>query len=273
MTNPKKVSKAIKPATSFGERLRVLRNRQKMSQMTLSQLADTTPRYISFIETGRSRPGHDVVVRISKALKLDIAQQNLLLTSAGLTPLDVGRQSGNKYNVLLRNTIQDMLDKHSPFPGYAIDNNARIVFSNRTFDAIFPNTTNQTTHDSMENFFTGSVFRDVLENWSELAWAFIDRDRLEAARTGDPKLLAITEMALALMQGSHRPDINETKQLGSMVLYPKFRLDGHVYSTYMTLLRFEGIVESILSNLRLALIYPLDDEAKAYFAEKYEALP
>ncbi len=273
MTNLKKSSAANKQPTSFGERLRVLRNRKKMSQMTLSQLADTTPRYISFIETGRSRPGHDVVVRISEALELDITQQNLLLASAGLAPLDVEYQPENECSALLGDTIQNLLEQHNPYPGYAIDNNARIVFSNRTFDAIFPNTANQTTRDSIDNFFTGSVFHDVLENWSELAWAFIDRDRFEAARTGDPKLLAITQMAMAFMQGKERPNINEGKQPGSMVLYPKLRLNGRVYSTYMTLLRFEGIVESALSNLRLALVYPLDEEAKNYFVENFSALP
>ncbi|MCO4746595.1 MAG: helix-turn-helix transcriptional regulator [Proteobacteria bacterium] len=68
--------------TRFGQRLRAWRKRRGLSQLDLALAAVTTPRYVSFIETGRSRPGRGVVLRIGDALGLSLADQNDLLAAA-----------------------------------------------------------------------------------------------------------------------------------------------------------------------------------------------
>ena len=72
--------------SSFGDTLRYWRKRRGLSQLELATEAQTTPRHISFIETGRSRPGRDLILRLARSLGLLARDTNALLVSAGFGP-------------------------------------------------------------------------------------------------------------------------------------------------------------------------------------------
>lgn len=67
----------------FGSLLRQWRARAGLSQLTLAAEAGTTPRYVSFLESGRARPGSGVVLRLADALRIPIAERNALLGPPG----------------------------------------------------------------------------------------------------------------------------------------------------------------------------------------------
>ncbi len=57
------MSNATRSPSPFGQQLRRWRSRAALSQVELAARAGTTPRYLSFLETGRSRPGRGLVLR------------------------------------------------------------------------------------------------------------------------------------------------------------------------------------------------------------------
>ena len=57
------------------------------SQLDLAVDAMTTPRYVSFVETGRSQPSRQMVVRLARALDVPLRERNGLLLAAGYAPL------------------------------------------------------------------------------------------------------------------------------------------------------------------------------------------
>jgi transcriptional regulator with XRE-family HTH domain len=70
----------------FGRQLRRWRGVRRLSQLDLSLRSGIAPRHLSFIETGRSRPGKEVVLRLADALALPLREQNDLLRVAGFAP-------------------------------------------------------------------------------------------------------------------------------------------------------------------------------------------
>src|SRR5260370_25020620 len=70
----------------FGGHLRRWRGIRRMSQLDLAIAAGTTARHVSFVETGRSRPGMDLVLRIAEALRVPVPERNALPTAAGFAP-------------------------------------------------------------------------------------------------------------------------------------------------------------------------------------------
>jgi hypothetical protein len=68
-----------------------------MSQLDLAIAADTTARHVSFVETGRSRQGRALVLRIGDALRVPLPERNALLAAAGFAPAfpahDLGSQA------------------------------------------------------------------------------------------------------------------------------------------------------------------------------------
>ena len=72
--------------TAFGRHMKQWRRQRGLSQLELAIRADVSQRYVSFIETGRSRPKANVVHKVTEALEVPIRERNVLLEAAGLAP-------------------------------------------------------------------------------------------------------------------------------------------------------------------------------------------
>lgn len=73
------------PATDrgVGPMLRAWRERRRVSQLELALRADSSARHISFVETGRSRPSEEMVLRLAEHLDVPVRERNALLLAAG----------------------------------------------------------------------------------------------------------------------------------------------------------------------------------------------
>ena len=68
---------------------RILRERRasrRLSQLELALRAGTTQRHLSFIESGRSAPGREMVIRLGESLELPLRERNEFLLAAGFAP-------------------------------------------------------------------------------------------------------------------------------------------------------------------------------------------
>lgn len=72
-----------RPRSLFGEMLRQWRLAKPLSQLELAMRAGTSPRHLSFVETGRSRPGRELVERLVDVLDVPDAEQAVWLVAAG----------------------------------------------------------------------------------------------------------------------------------------------------------------------------------------------
>ncbi len=71
---------------AVGSLLSEYRKRNRLSQLDLAMLADVSSRHISFIETGRSSPSRNMLLRLAEVLNLPHKDSNLLLNSGGYAP-------------------------------------------------------------------------------------------------------------------------------------------------------------------------------------------
>ena len=58
----------------IGQRIRQERTRNRLSQEQLAELTDSSPQYISHIETARKRASLEMLVRIANALNISVDQ-------------------------------------------------------------------------------------------------------------------------------------------------------------------------------------------------------
>ena len=54
--------------------------------MELALEADVSTRHLSFVETGRSKPSREMVVRLAEHLEVPLRERNELLLAAGYAP-------------------------------------------------------------------------------------------------------------------------------------------------------------------------------------------
>jgi transcriptional regulator with XRE-family HTH domain len=73
-------------ASPFGAQLRQWRARRRLSQMDLALDVGVSPRHLSFVETGRSRPSPEVLLALADRLDVPLRERNEWLLAAGYAP-------------------------------------------------------------------------------------------------------------------------------------------------------------------------------------------
>jgi len=146
----------------FGGHVRRWRGIRRMSQLDLAIAAGTTPRHVSFVETGRSRPGKDLVLRIGDALRVPLSERNDLLTAAGFAPAFPAHDLGSGAMESVDRVLDAVLRGHEPCgPG---------------------------------------AFREHVRNWADVAQAGLADLRHDAADAADGEGSRLLRRAEALAQ-------------------------------------------------------------------------
>ena len=86
------------PATTaerppVGAMLRDWRQRRRLSQLDLALEAGVSTRHLSFVETGRSKPSREMVLRLAEQLEVPLRERNGLLLAAGYAPVYAERDA------------------------------------------------------------------------------------------------------------------------------------------------------------------------------------
>jgi len=116
---------------SFGTILRAWRSRRRMSQLDLAAEADISARHLSFLETGRSKPSRDMVLRLAEALGMPLRERNALLMAAGFAPLFAESALADPGLAPAREAIELVLKGHEPYPALAVDRRWTLIAYNR----------------------------------------------------------------------------------------------------------------------------------------------
>lgn len=115
---------------NFGHRLKDWRERRRLSQMGLALEAEISTRHLSFVETGRSAPSREMVLRLAEALAVPPRERNVLLAAAGFAPAIPERSLDDPAMAAARAVIEKLLEAHAPFPALAVDRRWNLVMSN-----------------------------------------------------------------------------------------------------------------------------------------------
>src|SRR5687768_11730021 len=163
------------PASPFGIRLRQWRQHRGLSQLGLAGRVGSTGRHISFLETGRSRPSRQMVLRLAEALEMGLREANELLHAAGLpAAYPVARLDGADL-APYRAALERMLAAHEPYPGLVLDRHWTVIVANQPAGALFgPNLIGS---NFVRDSLTNPAATDAIANWPEVAWAGLDRLR------------------------------------------------------------------------------------------------
>ncbi len=102
-----------------------------MSQLELALRADSSARHISFIETGRSRPSEEMILRLAEHLEVPVRERNALLLAAGYAPRYAETSLDDPALGALREGLEQLLHGYEPYPAIIVDGTYTVVAANR----------------------------------------------------------------------------------------------------------------------------------------------
>ncbi|GHJ94611.1 transcriptional regulator [Streptomyces sp. NE5-10] len=117
--------------TGVGPLLRGWRERRRLSQLELALRADSSARHISFVETGRSRPSQEMVLRLAEHLDVPVRDRNALLLAAGYAPRYAESPLDAPELETLRDGIARLLQGYEPYPALVVDGSYTVIAANR----------------------------------------------------------------------------------------------------------------------------------------------
>ena len=117
---------------NVGELLRTWRQHRRLSQLHLAAEAEVSQRHLSFLESGRSTPSREMLLRLAEHLAIPLRERNSLLVAAGLAPVYGERDLHDPEFAAARRVIELILRGHEPHPALAIDRHWQLLLANQS---------------------------------------------------------------------------------------------------------------------------------------------
>jgi transcriptional regulator with XRE-family HTH domain len=246
--------RSVQSLSPFGALLRSWRRERGVSQLDLALAADTTTRHISFLETGRSRPSREMVVRLADALDIR------LLEGAGLPALYRREDLHGPQLRPFEQAIERLLHAHEPYPGLVVDGHWNVVAANHAAMTMFgPDLVGA---NMIRRFYGDPAIRESIVNVTDVAWAGLARLRRQQRQTPlDEELRALVQLAEAAVADIPRPAEPPTE----LLICPDFRVGDEIVRTVSMVARFDTALELTLDELQIELTYPRDAAAERFF--------
>jgi transcriptional regulator with XRE-family HTH domain len=254
-------------ALDLGQLLRHWRAARRMSQLQLASEGRTTPRYVSFVETGRAQPSRQMIVRLARALDIPLRERNQLFLAAGYAPVYALEPLDSPELEQVQRALTSMLEQHEPFPAVVMDRKWNVLRANSGARALFgrllaPHPIPDDANVLRMFIEPGPVQRSV-GNWDAVVPALLERARREAIAG-----ILDDETAVLLGELRERPEVNallaesERTPPTSPVIDVRFTVADVSLNFFSVVSTVGSPIDVTAQELRVEAFFPSDDEAR-----------
>lgn len=111
----------------FPALLKHWRGQRGLSQLDLALAADVSSRHVSFLETGRSTPSPEMILRLAATLDVPLRQVNAMLQSVGHAPAYPEPAPAEGLPAEITDALRMMKEHHDPYPLIVLDRTYNVV--------------------------------------------------------------------------------------------------------------------------------------------------
>jgi transcriptional regulator with XRE-family HTH domain len=252
------------------------RVRRRRSQLELAHAVGVSPRHLSFVETGRSKPSPELLLALAEGLDVPLRERNTLLVAAGYAPRYRETALDDAAMSRARSALQRLLDTHDPYPGVVIDRQWNVVLANRAAGLLTSALPAELVGPPL-NVFRACLHPDGLarqtQNFDEWATYLVNQLHRTALLTDDAEL---NRLAIEIDEYPNVTEVRERRRdagFDEPALLVPLRLDvgGVDLSLFTTLTTFGTPQDITLSELSVELFFPADDESDAWLRAASES--
>lgn len=263
---------ALDTGAELGELLRYWRHVRARSQLELAADARTTPRYVSFVETGRAQASRRMVIRLASALDVPLRERNALLLAAGYAPLySAGSLDATEFS-RVHGALTSMLARHDPFPAVVMDRGWNVLRANagaaRLFGGLLAPGALPEPANVLRLMIEPGPVRDAVMNWDVVVPALLERARREAVGgVLDAETRALVEELCSA------PDVDalvgEIPVPASSVPVTDvcFEFSGAALSFFSVVSTMGTPIDVTAQELRLEAFFPSDEQTRLAWIE------
>lgn len=243
-------------APPVGLQLREWRERRRLSQLELASQADVSTRHLSFVETGRSRPTPQMILRLTEHLEVPLRERNALLLAGGYAPAYPQHDLDEPELASVRAALRSVLAGHEPYPALVIDRWWNLVDANSALGALTGGVAAHLLTPPV-NVLRLSLHPDGLAprivNLGQWRAHLVEQLNRRRAATGDARLHELAEELRGYPGGS-----DERPAATDVVLPLRLRHDGGELALFSIAASVETAADVTVAELQIESFYPAD---------------
>ena len=259
---------------SIGPLLREWRERRRLSQLELALDAGISARHLSFVETGRSMPGREMLLRILEQLEVPFREQNRLLLASGHAPAFPERSLDDSELLPVRAAVDQILTRHEPYPAVVVDRAWNLVAANSamrslTEEMVIDPALLEPPVNIMRLGFHPRGLAPLIVNLGQWRAHFCQRLERQLAVTGDPDLAVLLEEIAGYPIPGDEPDPAPDPEAREMLGPVRFRAPGGGELSFFGMFAtFDTPFEVTTSELAMELLFPADQATAEALANR-----
>ena len=258
------VRRAAPPA--FGEHLRHWRQRRRLSQFDLAEQADISTRHLSFVETGRSLPSREMVIRLAERLNVPLRERNALLVAAGYAPMYRERPLDDPALEAARRAVELILKSHEPCPSLAMDRHWNLVMANSIVPLLMagadPSLLQPPVNVLRLSLHPGGIAPRIA-NLAQWRGHLLERLRQQIEATGDSTLATLLEELRTYPAPDAADAVHLEGELLGVAMPFRFHTEQGVLNFISTTTIFGTPADVTLQELALETFFPADVQTAA----------
>lgn len=253
------------PAQPVGTLLRAWRERRRISQLDLSLSAEISTRHLSFVETGRSKPSREMVLRLGEHLDVPLRERNQLLLAAGYAP--AYRQAGLDAPEMsaVREAVRLLLAGHDPYPAVVVDRGWNLVDSNASAGLLLEGVDPALLAPPV-NVLRVTLHPDGMAphivNLGEWRAHLLGTLRRQVAATADPELTALLGELRGYPCDQEVPEV-EVPGPGDIFVPLRLRHRGTELAFFSAVATFGTPLDVTMAELVIESFFPADERTAA----------
>ena len=240
-----------------------------LSQLELSIEAEVSSRHVSFLETGRSRPSREMVLRLAEALELPLRERNRFLGAAGFAALFAESCLGDAELAPVRCALETLLQSHEPYPAFVVDRTWTVLLANAAhcwlLSRLLPHLDPDEPVNVMQLVLDPEFLRPRIANWPEVAHVLGHRIQRQV-RLPEPNAEARARLEGLLAQPGVRDAmarVHPSPESG-IVLPLVLEFDGQALSWFSTIATIGTPRDITLEELSIESLFPADEETRLW---------
>lgn len=258
----------------IGDQLRQWRERRRLSQMDLALQAEVSTRHLSFVETGRSKPSREMILRLAEQLDLPLRERNHLLLAGGYAPIYAESALDSPHMAAARDAVRQLLTSHEPYPAVVVDRSWNLVDGNASIE-LFTAGSAPWLLEAPANALRISLHPDGMapriNNLGEWRAHLLGRVRRQVALTRDPELSELYEELRKYPCDQPEPEV-EAPGPGTIFIPLRIQHEDRELTFFSTVSTFGTPLDITVAELAIESFFPANEETREFLRHRSDNL-
>jgi transcriptional regulator with XRE-family HTH domain len=255
--------------------MRYWRTKRGFSQLRLSAESGVSQRHISFLESGRSQPSRELILKLGMTLDIPLRQRNVMLLAAGFAPAYQERSLSDPEMGAVRQALDFMLAQQAPYPALVVDRLWNLQMHNAPAATLMswllglPAGAALPSVNVIRLTLDPQGLRPFIVNWEDVATDLLQWIQREAMGDGPGSEATRLLEELLGMPGVSAAAAAPNLERRALPFLPfTVRKDGVELNLFTTITTLGTPHDVTVHELRLEAFFPADEATAQWFRER-----